>query len=71
MRWQAGNSQERVRFEKVRGNESGPNGLVKWELVNLDSDPGEVYDLIDKHPEKLAELLAHWEEYVVETGTVG
>jgi arylsulfatase len=40
-------------------------------LFNVEKDPGEVHDLAEENPEKLAELLAHWEEYVVETGTVG
>ena len=48
-----------------------PKGPEKWELFNVEKDPGEVHDLAEENPEKLAELLAHWEEYVVETGTVG
>jgi arylsulfatase len=48
-----------------------PKGPEKWELFNVEEDPGEVNDLAEEFPEKLAELLAHWEEYVEETGTVG
>ena len=48
-----------------------PKGPEKLELFNVEEDPGEVHDLVEEMPDKLAELLAHWEEYVVETGTVG
>lgn len=34
-------------------------------------DPGEVHDIAEDNPEKLAQLLAHWEWYVFETGTLG
>ena len=45
----------------------GDNG---WELFNVVDDPGETKDLADVEPEKLRELLAHWDEYVVECGVV-
>ncbi|CAJ2508728.1 Uu.00g137540.m01.CDS01 [Anthostomella pinea] len=39
-----------------------------WELYNLSTDPGETKDLGPQEPEKLAELLESWEEYVAECG---
>ena len=33
-------------------------------------DPGERVDLSARHPEKLAELVADWQQYVRETGVV-
>ena len=41
-----------------------PMGIADWELYNLRTDPGETQDLSDKHPEKMKELLAVWDEYV-------
>ncbi|PQE03528.1 arylsulfatase protein [Rutstroemia sp. NJR-2017a BVV2] len=47
-----------------------PKGPEKWQLYNLDSDPGEIHDLAEKEPEKLDELLKLWDQYVLETGVV-
>lgn len=41
-----------------------------WELFNVSQDPGETVDLGPKYPAKLAELLAHWDEYVADVGLV-
>ena len=41
----------------------GKNGSDTWQLYNLAEDPREVVDLSDEYPEKLAELIVHWEEY--------
>lgn len=41
-----------------------------WQLYNLAEDPVELNDLSASHPQKLAELIAHWHEYVAETGLV-
>ncbi|KAJ5120104.1 hypothetical protein N7448_010773 [Penicillium atrosanguineum] len=41
-----------------------------WELFNVVADPGETKDLAQEHPDKLAELIACWDEYVVECGIV-
>ncbi|CAK7213512.1 hypothetical protein SBRCBS47491_001825 [Sporothrix bragantina] len=41
-----------------------------WELFNITEDPGETQDRAVDEPEKLKELLAHWDEYVVECGIV-
>lgn len=41
-----------------------------WELYNVVADPGETRDLAAEEPGKLNELLACWEEYVIECGVV-
>jgi arylsulfatase A-like enzyme len=41
-----------------------------WELFNVVEDPGETEDLAQSEPQKLQEMLAHWDEYVVECGIV-
>ena len=41
----------------------GANGSDTWQLYNLAEDPREVVDLSAEYPEKLAELVMHWEEY--------
>uniref|UniRef100_A0A060T3J8 ARAD1A16236p n=1 Tax=Blastobotrys adeninivorans TaxID=409370 RepID=A0A060T3J8_BLAAD len=48
-----------------------PAGPQKWELFDLDQDPGETTDLAHQHPEKLEELIAHWEQYAKDSGVVG
>jgi len=35
-----------------------------WQLYNLAEDPTEMHDLAESHPEKLAEMIALWEDYV-------
>ena len=45
-------------------------GADKWELFDLSVDPGETTDLSEKHPDKLKELIADWDQYCKETGTV-
>ena len=48
-----------------------PFGPGTWQLYDLSVDPGETEDLSQQHPEKSAELLKHWEEYVTEVGVAG
>lgn len=48
-----------------------PYGPGYWQLYDLDADPGETADLGKEQPEKLQELLRHWDEYVKEVGVVG
>ena len=50
----------------------GPSraGNSKWELFDLESDPGEIHDLSEQHPDMLKELLKLWDQYVMETGVV-
>jgi len=45
-------------------------GASRWQLYDLSRDRGEVEDLADAQPEKLAELLALWRRYVEETGVI-
>jgi len=36
-----------------------------WELYNLETDPVELHNLIDKYPEKAAELADLWNQWAV------
>lgn len=48
-----------------------PKGPQRWELFDIDADPGETEDLSAKMPVKMEEMLALWEEYKREVGVVG
>lgn len=48
-----------------------PYGPGRWQLYNLETDPGETDDLGPSLPEKLRELLKHWDDYVREVGVAG
>lgn len=50
-----------------REGRDDPHG---WELFNIATDPGETEDLSARHPEKMAELLQHWDAYCKEFGLV-
>ncbi len=39
-------------------------GKGAWELFNVAADPAERRDLAAEHPEKLAEMIALWDDYV-------
>lgn len=41
-----------------------PFGKGDWELFNLARDPGERFDLAQKNPQKLAQLIGLWDDYV-------
>ena len=41
-----------------------------WQLYNLEDDPAELNDLSKENPDKLAEMIEYWDQYVVETGLV-
>lgn len=47
-----------------------PFGTGSFELFNLDTDPAESNNLADTYPEKLEEMLAHWNNYVQENGVI-
>ncbi|UZJ53611.1 hypothetical protein CBS101457_002931 [Exobasidium rhododendri] len=47
-----------------------PNGPERWQLYDLDKDPGETYDLAAELPDTLNTLLEYWTAYVAETGTI-
>ena len=46
------------------------HGKGRWELFDLEVDPGEREDLADGNPDKMRELTEFWERWCVETGTV-
>lgn len=41
-----------------------------WSLFDLSTDPTEMNDLADSHPQELAELIAEWDTYVKRTGVI-
>ena len=41
-----------------------------WRLYNLTKDLGEQHDLSEQYPEKKKELMAHWDDYVKESGVI-
>lgn len=45
-----------------------PRGKGDWELFDLEKDPGEIHDLSESEPEKVKELIEHYEVYYQETG---
>lgn len=47
-----------------------PMGPDRWQLFNLQEDPGETTDLAEQNPAKLKEMVDHWSTYVAETGLV-
>ncbi|TKY84704.1 hypothetical protein EX895_005784 [Sporisorium graminicola] len=47
-----------------------PNGPERWQLYNIEKDPGETEDLAESHAKILDDLIQHWTEYVAETGTI-
>ena len=47
-----------------------PNGTGEWELFDLKQDPGELNDIGKKHPQKLKELVARWEQYKQANGVL-
>lgn len=48
-----------------------PRGPQKWELFNIDTDPGETTDLKQENRAKFNELLGLWEQYKHDVGVVG
>lgn len=47
-----------------------PERADQWGLYNIAEDPGEVNDLSSREPEKLAEMIALWEQYAEQHGVV-
>ena len=47
-----------------------PRGTGNWELFNLNDDPGETNDLRNQNPDKLAEMISVWNEYVEDNGVI-
>jgi arylsulfatase len=82
LRGESGSNEVRVTGAELFGKRavrSGPWKLVHmpepwgtgdWQLYNLDEDLGESRDLSSAHPEKVTELMAHWEEYAAENNVI-
>ena len=47
-----------------------PFGTDQWQLYNLMNDPGETNDLAKQEPNKLAEMVAAWNEYASENNVI-
>jgi arylsulfatase len=47
-----------------------PFGKSDWRLIDLAADPAERHDLADQHPQKITELLQHWDEYVATNNVI-
>lgn len=47
-----------------------PFGTEEWELFNLAEDVAERHDLAAKHPDKVKQLVALWDEYVKENDVI-
>ena len=47
-----------------------PFGSGNWQLYNLAEDPAEIVDFSDQHPERLAQMIAKWEQYKQENGVL-
>jgi arylsulfatase len=45
-----------------------PRGPGEWELYDISRDQGEIHDLAEARPEKLAEMIIHYETYFQESG---
>lgn len=62
-----GRSAVRMGDWKIRMLEE-PYGPGRWQLFDLANDPTETIDLSEDKPEKLKELLAEWDDYVLRNG---
>lgn len=47
-----------------------PKGPERWQLYDLATDPGEVDDLAEQHPDRLKDMLKLWDQYVLDCGVV-
>ena len=47
-----------------------PHGPEKWQLFDLRTDQGEVNDLAETMPDKLAELISDFQQYALENGVI-
>jgi arylsulfatase len=63
----------------AQGLQSGPWKIVKlpppkgddrWQLYNLDQDPGETQDLASSQPERLSDMILQWQSFASETGII-
>ncbi|MEZ8435317.1 arylsulfatase [Vibrio splendidus] len=69
--WESGNSRALRRGEWKISNNIKPWGNEQWQLYNIEKDLSERYDLADKHPEILNELVSIYEnEYVPKNNVI-
>jgi arylsulfatase len=47
-----------------------PVGDNEWHLFNIVTDPGETDDLKERMPERFQEMLAHYEQYVIDNNVL-
>lgn len=47
-----------------------PFGSGTWELYDLGADPGEVDNLAEAHPERLADMIASYDVFAAESGVI-
>jgi arylsulfatase A-like enzyme len=47
-----------------------PYGVNDWQLFNVETDLAEFSDLAVEYPEKVKELLAHWEKYADDNNVI-
>ena len=47
-----------------------PTGSGKWQLFDLETDPGEQVDLAEAKPYKLSELIKDWDNYVATNNVI-
>ena len=47
-----------------------PLGPGEWQLYDLSLDPGETRDLAGDFPERLANMIALWEQYTIDNGVL-
>ena len=70
MAWEVfGNRAVRQGDWKVRWQYK-PFGTEEWELFNVAEDVAERHDLAAKHPDKVKQLVALWDEYVKENDVI-
>ncbi|KAJ5732491.1 hypothetical protein N7493_003972 [Penicillium malachiteum] len=47
-----------------------PHGPERWQLFNIELDPGETNDLAEHHPEKLADMIRDFQNYALENQVI-
>lgn len=47
-----------------------PTGSGRWELFDIEADPGEVNDMARSNPEQLAKMVKDWNSYATDKGVV-
>jgi arylsulfatase len=47
-----------------------PTGSGRWELFDIEADPGEVNNMARSNPEQLAKMVKDWNSYATDKGVV-